>query len=140
MSFLPEEDRDLLAAKQIPYVEKEEKLPDGTARRGVMFPGFAFQANLFEVNKDGGLKACALCDVLVLIPSGYATTKLDSFYTRPHLKKSTGGDPNCATNVQKMFDMDWQFWSRHLTDEEWNKGAKDLVNYLQIVKDALRSA
>lgn len=140
MSFLPEEDRELLGLKQIPYVEKEEKLPDGTTRRGVVFPGVIFRGKLFERNKEGVLTPCTQCELLVLIPSGYANTKLDSFYTRPHLKVAAGGDPDRATGVQKLFELDWQFWSRHLTDEEWSKGARDLVNYLQIIKDALRNA
>lgn len=140
MSFLPEEDREILLLKQIDYTEREEKLPDGNARRGVIFPGFAFKGNLFETNKDGVLTPCTQCELLVLIPSGYANTKLDSFYTRPQLKVGGGGEPNRTATGQRLFDLDWQFWSRHLTDEEWNKGARDLANYLQMIKDALRSA
>jgi len=140
MSFLPEEDRELLALKEIPYSEKQEKLPNGTTRKGIVFPGVSFTGNLFERNKDGVLTPCTQCELLVLIPSGYANTKLDSFYTRPHLKVATGEAPNKATEVQKLFESDWQFWSRHLTEEEWNKGARDLVNYLQIIKGELRKA
>jgi len=139
MSFLPEEDREELAAKGIPYTEKEEKLPDGTVRRGVLFPGFAFEGALFET-KDNALVACAQCDLLILIPSGYAKTKLDSFYTRPYLKRQNGAFPDRANVTQKLFDTDWQFWSRHLSDDEWQKGDRDLVTYLYVVRDALRQA
>lgn len=140
MSFLPEEDREILSSKQISYQEKEEKLPDGNVRRGVIFSVFSFEGSLYQKNGDGALAPCARCDLLVLIPPGYATTKLDSFYTRPHLRRVGGGDPNCATVDQKLFDLDWQFWSRHMTDDDWKKGAYDLWAYLQIIRNELHSA
>lgn len=135
MTFLPEEDCDELASKGISYREEEEKLPDGTVRRGVMFPGFGFQGNLFESQSP-----CTHCELLVLIPSGYAKTKLDSFYTRPHLKRQNGAFPDRANVIQKLFGADWQFWSRHLSDQEWEKSGRDLLTYLHIVRDALRQA
>lgn len=140
MSFLPEEDRELLALKKIAFEEKEEKLPDGNVRRGVVFPAFTFQGNLHKREGNGTLVPCNQCDLLVIIPSQYATSKLDSFQTRPHLLRANGTDPDRATVTQNLFSQDWQFWSRHLSDEEWYKSGRDLVTYLQIVRDELRRA
>lgn len=136
MSFLPEDDVEYLKAKQIPHELKEEKLPNGTERRGVVFPSFAFSGNLQAVDGNGQLA----CDLLILIPTGYATTKLDSFYTRPFLKKPSGSDPQAASGQQDLFGQQWQFWSRHLADGEWRAGQDGLETFLQYVRSELNRA
>ena len=73
-----------------------------------------------------------------LIPPQYATTKLDSFYTRPHLKRQDGSDPQNTAADQEVFDTKWQFWSRHLTDNQWRPDIDGLETYLQYVRDELR--
>ena len=135
MSFLPEDDQDFLKSKGIPYELKEKD-----NKRGVLFPAFRFQGNLFQLDKDGALTPCEACDLLVLIPDGYDTTKLDSFYTRPTLKRPDGNLPDRATVIQNHFDQEWQFWSRHLSDEEWQQSARGFEVYLDYIREALRSA
>src|SRR5882724_7920465 len=118
MSFLPEDDQDYLLIKGLPYELKAERLADGSERRGVLFPGFVFEGTLWT-RKDDNIVPCSSCDLLILIPSGYSTTKLDSFYTRQVLKRADGTDPINANAIQDLFQEKWQFWSRHLTDEDW---------------------
>jgi Prokaryotic E2 family E len=139
MSFLPEDDRAYLSAKQISYEPKEEKLPDGTIRRGVVFPTFVLGANLYQVEATR-LILCAVARVLIIIPKGYATTRLDSFYTSPRLKRADGTEPNRATGNETLFGEKWQFWSRHLTKGEWRPGIDGLETYLQYVTVELRRA
>jgi hypothetical protein len=76
----------------------------------------------------------------VLIPSGYATTKLDSFYTLAHLKRPNGTDPQNATVVQALFQKNWQFWSRHLEDADWRVGKDGLRTFLSYIRNELRNA
>ena len=139
MSFLPEDDIDYLKAKQIEHDLKVEKQPDGTERRGILIPNFSFTGNLAAVN-NGQLVSQSMCDLLIVIPSGYATTKLDSFYTRPFLKRPGGVDPQAASGTQDLFQLNWQFWSRHLENNEWRPGQDGLETYLQYVRSELERA
>jgi hypothetical protein len=139
MSFLPEDDHEFLNENGIRHQLLTEKLPDGTDRRGVLFPGFEFTGNLWTA-QNGNRVSCTACDLLVLIPSGYATTKLDSFYTLPRLKRPDGNDPQAATVEQVLFQKTWQFWSRHLDDADWRVGKGDLRIYLSYIRNELRSA
>ena len=83
---------------------------------------------------------CNVCDLMVIIPQGYDTTKLDSFYTDPILKKANGALPECATGVEPHFGREWQFWSRHLTDDEWKRSVRGFEVYLDYIREALRRA
>ncbi len=139
MNFLPEDDQQFLKAKELAHELKTERLPDGNERRGVLFPGFRFESNLAAII-DEGLAACSSCDMIVLIPSGYSTTRLDSFYTSPRLKRLDGGDPHQAAGEQELFGSKWQFWSRHLDDSDWRDGQDGLETFLQYVRDELRKA
>ena len=138
MTFLPEEDQEFLDSSGIPHELLTED--DGNAkRRGVLFPGFAVAGNL-RMQQNGSLIVSETCDVLILIPDGYATTKLDSFYTSPHLKRADGSDPQAASGTPTLFGKVWQFWSRHLDDSDWRVGVDGLRTYLSYVRCELRGA
>jgi hypothetical protein len=139
MSFLPEEDQEYLEQNGIAYGLLTEKLPDGTERRGVLFPAFTFEGNL-RCDQNGTRVTCNTCDLLVVIPEQYATTKLDSFYTLPRLKRSDGSDPQNANNDTPMFGKTWQFWSRHLEDRDWRQGVDGLRTFLSYIRGELRRA
>jgi hypothetical protein len=139
MTFLPEDDRTYLLEKQIVFEAKEETLPDQTIRRGVIFPTFTLGAQLYE-SVGGQLALCPIAKVLVLVPKGYSTTKLDSFYTSPHLKRPDGKDPDRATGSEQLFGEQWQFWSRHLADGEWRPGIDGFDTYLQYIIAELKKA
>jgi len=140
VSFLPEDDQDYLQAKGFAFEERSERPPEGSGeRRGILFPAFTFAGNL-NTSIDGRLQPCSSCDLLVLIPSGYATTKLDSFYTSPRLKRADGADPDRATGEADLFSRKWQFWSRHLEDHEWRAGQDGLETFLNYIRAELRKA
>src|SRR5438270_675389 len=129
MSFLPEDDQEFLDDNGLKYELLTEKMPDGTDRNGVLFPGFTFTGNLRAL-KDGAPVQCDTCDLLIVIPKGYSTTKLDSFYTLPWLKRPDGTDPVNATVATPLFGKTWQFWSRHIDDKDWHQGKDDLRVFL----------
>jgi hypothetical protein len=137
MTFLPEEDQEFLDNNAYKYELLTEKTPEGAERRGVFFPSFAFTSDL-RVQKDGQLIPSDSCDLLVVIPDGYATTKLDSFYTSPHFKRLDGSDPQNATGDNTLFNNVWQFWSRHLDDKEWRVGIDGLRTFLSYIRGELR--
>lgn len=139
MSFLPEDDQEFLSTKGLAFELKTEVLPGGTERHGVVFPNFSFDGNLYK--PDGGrLVPCSECRLMILIPSGYATTKLDSFYTNPRLTGPSGSDPALASGSDTIFQETWQFWSRHLEDRDWRSGIDGLETYLNYVWSELRKA
>jgi hypothetical protein len=138
MSFLPEDDVDFLARKGFVHELKSEKLPDGTERNGIVFPGYSFQGNLRA--RDKQLQPCSACDLLILIPSQYATARLDNFYTIPFLKRPNNTDPQNATGENDLFQRRWQFWSRHLAKEDWRVGIDGLETFLQYVNLEFRKA
>jgi hypothetical protein len=139
MSFLPEEDQEFLDANGIKYELLTEKTPEGAERHGVLFPGFAVVGNL-RMQKESVLVGCEICDLLVVIPAGYATTKLDSFYTLPRLKRADGSDPQATNPETTLFQKAWQFWSRHLDDKDWRVGIDGLRTYLSYIRGELRNA
>lgn len=134
MSFLPEDDQEYLQHKGLKYVLKEE-----SGKRGVLFPEFTFTANLCRP-EGSALVPCATCELLVLIPDGYDTTKLDSFYTNPVLKRANGALPDRATDIQTHFGGQWQFWSRHISDDEWKESVRGLEVWMDYIRQALRDA
>lgn len=138
MSFLPEEDQEFLAGSGIKFEELSEKIPDGKERRGVLFRGFSFSGNLRRVENDL-LVRTTTCDLLVLVPDGYATTKLDSFYTLPKLKRADGTDPQNANGETLLFQKIWQFWSRHLDNKDWRVGVDGLRTFLSYIRGELRN-
>jgi Prokaryotic E2 family E len=139
MTFLPEEDQEFLDDNGVAYELKTEKLPDGTERNAILFPAFAVNGNL-RAQVEGQPVMPSTCELLILMPIGYATTKLDSFYTSPHLKRPDGTDPDRATGPVDLFGKPWQFWSRHLEDSDWRVGIDGLRTYLSYIRAELRSA
>jgi hypothetical protein len=139
MSFLPEEDQEYLDENGIKYQELLENMPNGLERRGVLFSSFSFSGNLLTTN-GGSLVKAEACDLLVVIPDGYATTKLDSFYTIPKLKCAGGRDPQNATVDSALFGKTWQFWSRHLGDNDWRVGIDGLRTFINYIRGELRNA
>lgn len=139
MSFLPEDDQEYLNHKGIKYELLSEQVADGGERRAIKIPEFTFASNLHSM-KNGQLVPCASCDLLIVIPKGYATTKLDSFYTYPRLKRADGMDPAAATSESDLFGTKWHFWSRHLDDKDWRDGIDGLASYFNYVRRELHVA
>jgi len=138
MSFLPEEDQEFLADNAIEHRELTERMPDGTVRRGILFAGFRFSGALWR--SDGALVSADRCDLLILVPDGYATAKLDSFYTDPKLRRSDGSFPQNANGDTSLFQQTWQFWSRHLGDGDWRVGVDGLRTFLSYIRGELKAA
>jgi hypothetical protein len=139
MKFLPEDDRLFLEEKKWEHDERSETVPGGGTRNALVLPTFAFEGDLHERIGEQLIRRTS-CELLILIPDGYSTTKLDSWYTRPRLYRSNGTTPINTEGTQAMFGVDWQFWSRHLGENEWRAGIDGLETYLQYVRQGLRSA
>jgi len=139
VTFLPEDDRTYLAEKEIAYQLLSEATGPGSTRNAILLPEFPLAGNLYALS-DGKLVQAASCDLLIMVPSGYATTKLDSFYTIPRLRRADGTEPNTANGEQELFARKWQFWSRHLDDQDWRDGIDGLNTYLEYVRREFKVA
>jgi hypothetical protein len=136
-SFLPEDDQDFLHRKAI----KHRLLSEGTepeVRRAVVFEEFEIPTNLCQ-RRDGQLVAGGTAAILVLIPKGYAKARLDSWYIRPGLFTPSGGPVDRAGSEADLFGEKWQFWSRHLADNEWRPDVDGLETYIQYIRAGLRN-
>lgn len=138
MSFLPEFDQEFLADKGFAYTEKK----DGDLRAIIMHDVVLPEGKYFALDPSGQPVPVTRADILIKIPDQYPDTKLDSFFARPFLKMAEGrADPPNSTGTERLFDQDWQFWSRHLnTAGYWRPGIDSLATYWNLVLQALRSA
>lgn len=140
MTFsLPEDDQEYLQEKGWKYELLSETMPDGTSRNAVHFPEFSFDGDLYSV-EEGQSVRINQCAVLVLIPTGYATTRLDSHYTIPRLKRADGGDPVNTSFPNSLFQREWQFWSRHLEPADWRAGIDGIETFILYILEAFRTA
>jgi len=137
-NFLPEEDVEFLISKEIPYRLRVDQI-QGQERRGIEFVEFPVPANLVQFS-DGQWKAGGAARVLVVIPAGYARTKLDSWYLSPGLYRPGGVAIDRANGQADLFGETWQFWSRHLDDADWRFGRDGLATYYQYIQAGLMSA
>jgi hypothetical protein len=136
--FLPEDDQDFLRKKAIAHHFHSEGQGE-TLRRAIELIDFDVPPNLYKRDPAGPLVPATKSNILVLIPKGYATTRLDSWYARPALLLADGNFPNCAGGQADMFGNTWQFWSRHLDPSEWRDGVDGLETYLQYIRSGLRT-
>lgn len=135
--FLPETDQDFLARKGLRYELRNEMA--GGERRGIEFPEFEVPANL--ARKEGSaLVAGGTTRLLIMIPTGYAKVKLDCWHTFPRLFLLDGREVDRANGSADYFGTSWQFWSRHLDDQEWRPDVDGLETYLQYVRAGLKDA
>lgn len=137
-NFLPEDDQDFLSRKAI----KHRLLSEGenpNERRAVVFSEIEVPSNLCQRHTDGRLVAGGSADILVLIPKGYAKTRLDSWYVKPNLYLPGGDFIDRAGSETSLFGDTWQFWSRHLAEEEWRPDIDGLETYLQYIRAGLRN-
>ncbi len=135
--FLPEDDREYLREKQYAFREEEEPVPGGKPRLALIVDNFSFDAELYR-DLDGTQVRVTSCELLILIPEGYNTTQLDSWYTRPRLFRANGRTPDRTEHTDVMFGGGWQFWSRHLDPSDWRPGLDGLASYLGFVWRSLR--
>lgn len=138
--FLPLDDREFFASKQFAFEEIEEKLPDGNVRRLVLLDSLQAPSSMFVKDEQGQITPAGNFKLLIVVPNGYATTRLDSFYTQPRLLRSNGAEPDRAGGSSNFLGSDWQFWSRHLAESEWRVGIDGMETYMQYVLNELRIA
>jgi Prokaryotic E2 family E len=136
-TFLPEDDQDFLRRKAIKH-ELLREMIGPEERRGIAFPEFQIPNNLCQ-RQNGQLVSGGTATVMVVIPTGYAKARLDSWYIRPGLFLPCGGLVDRAGSEADLFSEKWQFWSRHLDESEWRPDVDGLETYIQYIQAGLRN-
>ena len=70
-------------------------------------------------------------DLLIIIPAGYPSTKLDMFWTCPDVKLKDGKWPISSEVHQDFHGRSWQRWSRHIN---WRGGIDNLRTFVTSVQ------
>ena len=125
MSVLPMKCRRYLAERDIVFEEHEEG-----GQKAIVVKEFRLPPGRFDA---------PAADILILLPSGYADSPPDMFYTLPWLKL-TGSNryPNAADVSLEFQGRNWQRWSRH--NNEWRAGVDGIWTMLKRVETALECA
>jgi hypothetical protein len=125
MGFLPDDDREYLTTKEIPFEEVEDGGKKGVILKARPLPGGRFDA--------------ASADILIILPGGYPDAAPDMFYLLPWVKLAKGGQyPKKADQAVKFAGKSWQRWSRH--NREWRPGVDGIWTMLKRIEDALGKA
>ena len=106
-----------LALVKLAYgeVDVDEHLGWFVIRRWVLVPGW---------NKES-------TRVLVLIPSGYAVTAPDNFFTDPDLALANGTKPGAASGPVEQYGKQWLQFSYHIEAADWQpENGHDLLTFL----------
>lgn len=79
--------------------------------------------------------------VLILIPSGYAITPPDNFYTEPDLAVKDGGQPGSTSAAQPINGQQWLQFSFHVEASDWQpENGHNLLTFLAGVDRRLSEA
>lgn len=132
MGFLPADDIAYLRTKGLEFEEVVER------DRMLVIRNFPLPAGIVSVQGDGQRPPVSQADVLIVIPPGYNSTCLDSFYTFPRLGRAPAGEFPATSGSRQAMGRQWQFWSRHLDANSWRPGIDGLHVYLKYIEVALR--
>jgi len=69
-------------------------------------------------------------DLLIQIPSSYPHAALDMFWVKPHVKMTSGSDPDRGNVFENLLGDNWQRFSWHYPPSRgWNPAANNLLSH-----------
>lgn len=76
-------------------------------------------------------------DLLIRLSPGYPDIPPDMWWFCPSVHRDNG-EPLPATNaVETYLGRDWQRWSRHFTNGQWQSGVDGLQSFLALIQQEL---
>lgn len=118
---LPEEDREYLEARGLPWETVHE--------------GGAMWLVIDEYPVPSGYNH-ALVSVAFRIQAGYPTAEIDMVYVEPALQRIDGRPIGCTEATQPLDGKLFQRWSRHRTGQNpWRPGEDNLATHLALVDE-----
>jgi hypothetical protein len=76
-------------------------------------------------------------DLLLRLSSGYPDIRPDSWWISPGIKLADGREVRATEVIETHLGRDWQRWSRHLDDQQWQPGTDGLENYIALIEQEL---
>ena len=97
-----------------------------------------------EVIQDGGFKLVKIknlplpygwdrdsTDLMIQVPASYPPSALDMFWLFPHIKLLNGAWPDCGNQFQQHAGINWQRFSWHYTDKQWDPVRNTLSSHFR---------
>lgn len=121
---LPEDDEEFLKRKGFNW----ELIPGGEGGCLVV-KDYSVSPEVFDRDKT---------DLMIRIPAGYNTAKLDMFYADPPLHLRGGSFPQAADHFEEHAQRKWQRFSRHLP-KPWRAGLDGLPMFFALIQQELQA-
>ena len=76
-------------------------------------------------------------DLLVRLPAGYPDLPPDMWWFDPPVRLANGQDLSNTNVVEPYLGRQWQRWSRHFSNGQWQSGVDGLQSYLALIRHSL---
>ena len=76
-------------------------------------------------------------DLLIMLSSGYPDVHPDMWWFDPPVHLADGTRPPNTNAVGTYLGRNWQRWSRHFSNGQWQSGVDGLESYLALIRQNL---
>ena len=77
-------------------------------------------------------------DILIRLQPGYPDVPPDMWWFSPAVHMANGQALPATSVVETYLGRNWQRWSRHFTNGQWNSGIDGLESYLALIRQDLQ--
>lgn len=106
---------------------------------------------LHQVSEEGGMTCLVIpawklpsgldqpqTDVLIRLAAGYPDLAPDMWWVNPPLRRADGAAIPGTESLEFHLGRQWQRWSRHFQQGQWQPGIDRLENYLALIGNEFR--
>ena len=76
-------------------------------------------------------------DLLIRLNPGYPDVQPDMWWFDPPVRLANGQDLSNTSVVESYLGRQWQRWSRHFSNGQWQSGVDGLQSYLALIRHSL---
>ena len=76
-------------------------------------------------------------DLLIRLNPGYPDVQPDMWWFDPPVRLANGQDLSNTKVVESYLGRQWQRWSRHFSNGQWQSGVDGLQSYLALIRHSL---
>ncbi len=76
-------------------------------------------------------------DLLVRLSAGYPDVPPDMWWFSPAVHLANGADLPATSVVEVYLGRQWQRWSRHFNNGQWQSGIDGLASFLALIRQDL---
>ena len=77
-------------------------------------------------------------DLLVRLSPGYPDVPPDMWWFSPAVRLANGADLPATNVVERYLGRQWQRWSRHFNNGQWQTGVDGLASFLALIRQDLQ--